>query len=1183
LLGGEPTDDSPTVISKTAVKAAPAEDAFTGSLRGRRLAHFELIEPIGVGGMAAVIRARDTQLDREVALKILPPEMAADPENVRRFHQEARSAAKLDHETIARVFFCGEDQRLHFIAFEFVEGENLRALIDKRGRLPAGAAVSYMLQIASGLTHAAGRGVVHRDIKPSNIIITPAGKAKLVDMGLARSLERSRDDGLTQSGVTLGTFDYISPEQALEPRDADVRSDIYSFGCTFYHALTGQPPVPEGTAAKKLHHHHHVKPADPRQLAPDLPDVVAMILGRMMAKRPVDRYQTPEHLIQDLLLAARGLGISAEVPEGTPVTAAAWPGPPAVRPLLLAGVAALVVVGLVLLADPGGTTPPVKPVASVPRTEGGGSLPPEPPEPTAPKATKPKPAPRPDPKTPRPALVREVYDGPARADALMQWAADARAKGATELEVVLPGDLTLVADSPEHPCLSFEASRVIVRPKTPGPRPTIRLNSGGGRQQSVWAALTVAGDDVSVEGLRFVVDAQGGNYEMVGLRLLGRGKHLVKNCEFVQVMPSFEPLNRLASVRAEGAGGRSSLGLEECLFLGYGRVDEVTRPGMGQPAALEPFRVERGGQDAVVRRGPVRVVAENCAFGPHAAAFRFEEAPANPEAGRAEIRHCSVLLGADSAAFDVAEKANADLQVEACLFSRPRDAVGMGPAGPAAVLLHQAAPASVSPVVFRGRDNRYHNLDGFWLTGDGPPATSWTDFPRRLQETGGRDLRSFVLLDSPWKDAEPLKMLEQPPPARPGPAFRPNEQLADVRVRGPDGRETVAGVQRLGGDDFTAGVSGLTPQRPFVMGRRDRVVDPDAEPSAEKRTYKRLEDALLDARPGDVILLRCRRITVGPVRLDRRPVDVTIRPAPGFRPELVVNDTAGAPALFTLRDGSLRLQDLEIRLQPGDDTKSLAVVSLDGSAQCSFKGCAITLDRPGAGLAVAAVPESAAGAESRPPLLSLEDCFVRGDGDVVRDRSGRAFELRAKNTLAVLNGSFLCVESGADAPAPGQWVQATLGKVTAYLTDHLVRLQAGKEHRMPVPVHCDAKSCVFVAAAGRALVHLDGPETNEDRLKDRLSWTGEGNAFGNLKDRMFDQVMPGSDEMTMSGPTVGAERWKSLFREDGNSQFLPGVQFAEAAPDGQFSRVKSPQMRLVSPKEVGAELAVPMPADDEDR
>jgi serine/threonine protein kinase len=116
--------------------------------------------------------------------------MAADPENVRRFHQEARSAAKLDHENIARVFFCGEDQRLHFIAFEFVEGENLRTMLERRGRLPVREAVQYMLQVAAGLAHAAQRGVVHRDIKPSNILITPNGRAQTRRYG-AGSLPRT--------------------------------------------------------------------------------------------------------------------------------------------------------------------------------------------------------------------------------------------------------------------------------------------------------------------------------------------------------------------------------------------------------------------------------------------------------------------------------------------------------------------------------------------------------------------------------------------------------------------------------------------------------------------------------------------------------------------------------------------------------------------------------------------------------------------------------------------------------------------------------------------------------------------------------------------------------------------------------------------------------------------------------
>src|SRR5262249_30716903 len=211
--------------------------------------------------------------------------------------------------------------------------------------------------VAAGLAHASARGVVHRDIKPSNIIITPTGRAKLVDMGLARSLGPQSDHGLTQSGVTLGTFEYISPEQALEPRTADVRSDIYSLGCTFYHVLTGRPPVPEGTAAKKLHHHQHIAPVDPRQLNGAIPNEVAAILGKMMAKSPAQRYQRAEHLVQHLLQVAQQLGSIDQAPEGLLYVDAPLPNPPQKRPglLIALALAGLVAVVVLLSLSPSGS------------------------------------------------------------------------------------------------------------------------------------------------------------------------------------------------------------------------------------------------------------------------------------------------------------------------------------------------------------------------------------------------------------------------------------------------------------------------------------------------------------------------------------------------------------------------------------------------------------------------------------------------------------------------------------------------------------------------------------------------------------------------------------------------------------------------------------------------------------
>jgi len=321
------TGDEPTIItrkpsgSEGSVPRLDPSYELGKRLAGERLDHFELIEYVGGGGMGAVFRARDTMLDREVALKVLSRDKGADDETRRRFKNEAQSAARLDHENIARVYYVGEDKGMNYIVFEFIEGVNVRDLvIQRRAPLPLGEALSYTLQVTRALEHASSRDVVHRDIKPSNILITSEGRAKLVDMGLARLHQlNAPGDDLTASGVTLGTFDYISPEQARDPRSADVRSDIYSLGCTLYFMLTGQPPFPEGTVLQKLLQHNSDEPPDPRELNPRLPPEASQLLRKMLAKNPSRRYQSPVELIGDLLVLGEQAGLE---PAG--VSGLAW-------------------------------------------------------------------------------------------------------------------------------------------------------------------------------------------------------------------------------------------------------------------------------------------------------------------------------------------------------------------------------------------------------------------------------------------------------------------------------------------------------------------------------------------------------------------------------------------------------------------------------------------------------------------------------------------------------------------------------------------------------------------------------------------------------------------------------------------------------------------------------------------
>ena len=1136
---GEPSDEAPTIISKNAHASARPEDAFPLALRGRRLGHFELLEAIGVGGMAAVIRARDTQLDRSVALKILPPEMAVDPENVRRFQQEARAAAKLDHENIARVYFCGEDQGLHFIAFEFVEGENLRTVLDRVGRLSVRDAVHYLLQVATGLAHASARGVIHRDIKPSNIIIGANGRAKLVDMGLARSLEPGHDPGLTRSGVTLGTFDYISPEQALEPREADVRSDLYSLGCTFYHMLTGRPPVPDGTAAKKLHHHQHVAPIDPRQLSPDIPDEVAAVLARMMAKDPRHRYQRAEHLVQHLIQLGHKLGAVPEMPDGVLFVDTPLPAPPRLRTGLVSALATAVLVGLVFLH---GLVPGPGPRPDREEREG-----------VAPAAE------RREPKSEfhAPAPVASLPDAsrPASGDP----AASARtsfpvtsAKEFADLlrpdspasEILLEGDLSLASrpgtplSATELPGLVFqgEGRALTVQPKDEGTQRTIRLKydpdvrADGSAETVFWTAFTVRAGHVTFRHVRFEINATQAQVRMAAVRVQNGGRVTLDSCEFVQVDPS-----RTDPASAD-PDGLSSVVVEEgqaeirnCLF----RTEDATAYGPGTAAA---------NQNALILNGGSTAKLTSCAFGPHTVLFYLRRGGGHES--RLEVSHCSALLK-DETAFQLDDEATCRLAVQASLFSLPLPDAAAGATG---ALVRQAGDRAV--LHFQGSANRYHNLSAFWVTASGsgtaPAASGWSDFQRRLQAQGGTDSGARVLDVNPWAEANPLRLLTDGRAKR---AFQADLSVAELRTADP---RVLVGVDHCSwGRTYDA-------SPPPLAGRErapaPKVVDPSATRLADG-VYPSLALAMEDARPGEILIKHDGLLPVKPVRLEKATDDVTIKPFPGYHPVLTLGETRDPDAaLFRLHDGRLRLEGLEFHLCPRtDEFTTQAVAEVIGEGRCLFTSCVATLEEPrGKPLALVLLTdpsrfmkmEPTARARPQTARVQLDRCFVRGEGELVTVRACRPLDLKVENSLVVLAGSFLTVEGNANDAAQTPPVSVRLTRVTAFLSDYLVRLRADKDGKEPVPVQINpAVQCLFASADGKALIHLDGLEITSEQMKHLFAWEGGRQNVYSRFQPMLDQ-QPRGDDMPL--PPYDQQRWKTFTGETDGLFFNPaGVRFAD--------------------------------------
>jgi serine/threonine protein kinase len=279
-----------------------AEQILQGKWKRFTIGKYKVLERLGQGGMGSVYLCEHKLMRRRVAVKVLPTAKANDPSSLERFYREARAVAALDHPNIVRAYDIDQDEKLHFLVMEHVDGASLQEIIKKNGPMDVLRACHYIRQAALGLQHAHdAAGLVHRDIKPGNILVDRNGIVKILDMGLARFFY-DEEDILTKKydENVLGTADYLAPEQATDSHGVDIRADIYSLGATFYYCLTGRTPFQEGTVAQKLIWHQTRLPKPIRSFRPEVPEGVVAVIDKSMSKDVAARYQSPLEMAEAL-------------------------------------------------------------------------------------------------------------------------------------------------------------------------------------------------------------------------------------------------------------------------------------------------------------------------------------------------------------------------------------------------------------------------------------------------------------------------------------------------------------------------------------------------------------------------------------------------------------------------------------------------------------------------------------------------------------------------------------------------------------------------------------------------------------------------------------------------------------------------------------------------------------------
>jgi serine/threonine protein kinase len=1156
--------DSPTVVTGTGGSSAKRAQAAASSratllpLPGDRIDSFELEAAIGVGGMGAVFRALDNRLDRHVALKILPPEVANDAEVVQRFYQEGRAAARLDHENIARVYTIGQDAGFHFIAFEFIEGITIRQRVERDGPLPVGEAVNYTLQIASALVHASDRGVVHRDIKPSNIIITPQGRAKLVDMGLARRFERGQDDGLTQSGMTLGTFDYISPEQARDPRDVDVRSDLYSLGCTLFHMLTGRPPFPEGTVLQKLIQHQEEAPPDVRSLNAEVPEDLAAILVKLMAKERDRRYQTPEQLVRDLLILAGALGLRSVSPEGLLWMSAAHP--PAWEGHLVWSIPALgFVIVLAVLAWWGQDSPAPLPGSS---PNAVAQVPPVKPAEVKQSAE--------NPTTER--SEPELVESPAPAKEILVGShenlLDILAKAPRRSTIVLTDDGPYILQS-----LTRLTKRDLTLKADSGVRPALLLaREAAGSGKGPPALLDFVDGQVTLDGLEFILEPRDRD-DAISVRS-DNTELTVRRCVFRRQGPR----TKRGRVVALQVRSRSNAG-----------QGDRTAPIIADSCHFEL------GQIGILATGPVDLAARDCTMAATEPAFWFENSKAASAVPiELRLRHDSILAG-EGPVF-VFEGTAPRVWVEDTVIGPARDA--------RATLVAIDDPGLLD---WRGRGNVLARVGTFLQPtgsrpGRGPvrDALQWAEGLANVRETGSNTTderiwaevdpgetrehenpsRAFRLVpsnarltavgarQSPFGPLTTSIVLadeiKQPTPARTANAvasqartLSPSEKPAETPVSPPmpmavpSNANSSPPLARAPGDmsdlpampprplesGLTEGTPSATNKEPAPMpsargsvdqGRTEKPVTTverpaanEADPAVLQTADQFLKALELRATRGGIFRVAANADWELPGIELRGTGRWTVRAEPGlsrprirFRPGTTeLRASTSWTTWVELRSGSLQLEGIDIVLARSDAPREgrWAAFGVGAGADLSLSGCTVTIEGDRVPSAVVAVPVGEIGDEPAHGIPSaatvrLSDSLVRSGGDLVEISPRRRLELDLNDAVIATGGSLVHAHGALRGPAPDPIrLKIVLRQVTARMAGGLVRLESAPgEPDLPIADLNVRDSILATNPQGDPLFRVDGQDALAS-LRDRIVWEGHGVAYHQINTYRRDQ------------------------------------------------------------------------------